>query len=785
MTLTPATYTVPPDGWYVEVDLPDGNGGTVTRTPEVAGDPQWTPSVNHLPRVDIPIPSAEYWLDGRADSAPIRVWLDGTRLPIEEIETVEQRKGNRRDELRLRCLGGIELQQRIQRVYQNRAVPDAVERLINSETTLTPNIDEPDLTQTSRTTLLDVSTADEFRESLRPVSGGEFGDSTVALEIDESSDVIRRTRSSWLWTAAPTGEADLRLIPKRGAATVTVSRAGEEQVVQWDDTDQANDPGEAMVREADLPPPIPHDIPDSEIGVKVRVRDVGPIGTVSEDIEVAFETTATPNAEFLVSSSDLSSSFAWIDAAPKTSGFDGGLNAGDEITLVEALAVDSTEDFRYDLDAIALYDKRFSHSFDNDPTGGDGGGFVTPQPFGGSADIASVTTGREFAGRTLSGADVAVSLSSTVSPPDPSGLVLTVSVPLVSGGGTSVSVPATVPAALGVTTKTTTETGQTQASVNPAVTPETARTEATVALSGRDTQANSPTAGVLSHQLDSVTLSADATPETRLLGESFDSNLLSVLQDIGEVSRSIWAVEVADSGSLSLEWTRPGVRETSGELSASAVDIERITQRVEAVSVIGGRVREQVDVTAVSGTAVDLPDTRIIPGTEQVRPANGAGFTTTGFEQLSDYRLDYQAGTLTATTDGEIDDGAELTVQYAFRPSGRFESGGFAGDARLDEAVDISTATTSQQAAQAARRIVQETPDARTEATVELGGLDPSTSVVSELSIDALSQVDGTPRVTGLTRTPGNPTLRLGTARPLSEIVEQVERDLRDVRRRI
>jgi len=290
---------------------------------------------------------------------------------------------------------------------------------------------------------------------------------------------------------------------------------------------------------------------------------------------------------------------------------------------------------------------------------------------------------------------------------------------------------------------------------------------------------------VASHQLDSVTLSGDATPETRLLGESFDSNLLSVLQDIGEVSRSIWAVEVADSGSLSLEWTRPGVRETSGELSASAVDIERITQRVEAVSVIGGRVREQVDVTAVSGTAVDLPDTRIIPGTEQVRPANGAGFTTTGFEQLSDYRLDYQAGTLTATTDGEIDDGAELTVQYAFRPSGRFESGGFAGDARLDEAVDISTATTSQQAAQAARRIVQETPDARTEATVELGGLDPSTSVVSELSIDALSQVDGTPRVTGLTRTPGNPTLRLGTARPLSEIVEQVERDLRDVRRRI
>jgi hypothetical protein len=251
------------------------------------------------------------------------------------------------------------------------------------------------------------------------------------------------------------------------------------------------------------------------------------------------------------------------------------------------------------------------------------------------------------------------------------------------------------------------------------------------------------------------------------------------------VSRSIWAVEVDDSGSLSLEWTRPGVREASGELPASAVDIERITQRVEAATVVGGRVRVERDVTADIGTAVSLPDTRIIPGTEQVRPADPQTISAPGFKQLSDYQLDYQAGALTAVSDGEIDGGEELTVQYAFRPSGRFESSNFAGDARLDEAVDISTATTSQQATQAARRIVQETPDARTEATVELGNLDPGTSVVSELSIDVLSQVDGTFRVTGLTRTPGNPTLRLGTARPLSEIVEQVERDLRDVRRRI
>jgi hypothetical protein len=80
---------------------------------------------------------------------------------------------------------------------------------------------------------------------------------------------------------------------------------------------------------------------------------------------------------------------------------------------------------------------------------------------------------------------------------------------------------------------------------------------------------------------------------------------------------------------------------------------------------------------------------------------------------------------------------------------------------------------------------VTESADSRIEASVALGGLDPTTSVVSELSVDALADVDAAFRVTGLTATPGNPTVRLGTNRPLDEIVEQVERDLADVRRRI
>jgi hypothetical protein len=788
MALAPASGSVAPTGWYVEVDLPDGAGGITTRTPAVAGDPEWTPSVNRLPSVDIPIPSAPYWLDGRANGAPARVWLDGNRLPIEEIDRVKRRRGNGRDELVLECIGGIALQQRVQRVYQNRAVPDAVTALITDETGLVPNVDQPSLTQTETTTLLEATTADDFRESLRPASGGSFGDATVALEIDESADTLRRYRSSWLWTVAPSGDADLRLGPANTATQFSDVDAGESEAVRWTDSDQDGAQlGEPMVKDIDLPGPVDYRIPDQHIGVKARVRDTDPATNSNQTaiLSIRFQSDSENVAEFLVNVSDMSNSFDWYEAAARVDGFDDGLDPDEAILDVDARAIGDPNlgNFNLQLDAIALYDTRFSHSFDNNPSGGDGDGFESPQPFGGTADIATVTTGREFAPRTLASATVDIALAAPTAS-DPSGLTLSIRMPKTPSQEAGVAVPVTVPETIGADVATTTNTGQTTATVNPTTTPATARTEATVALAGAGTQSQTPTAGTQSHILDEVVVTAAATQETRLLGESFDDNLQTILGEIADLSRSVWAV-AADGTTLSLEWTRPGERSPSGELSASAVDLDRITQRVEAATVIGGRVRRQTEITAAPETAVPLPDQRLIPGTEQVRPADGVSGFAADFDQLSDYEVDYQTGTLTATPDGDIQDGETLTVQYAFRPEGRFESSQFSGDPRRDEAIDVSTATTEQQAREAARQIVTESADSRIEASVALGGIDPTTSVVSELSVDALADVDASFRVTGLTATPGNPTVRLGTNRPLDEIVEQVERDLADVRRRI
>ncbi len=452
------------------------------------------------------------------------------------------------------------------------------------------------------------------------------------------------------------------------------------------------------------------------------------------------------------------------------------MSAGEEITRVEALAVNTSgTDFVFDVDAIALYDERFGHSFDNDPDSGDGDGFSAPQPFGGTADIATVDTGRQFSSRTLTGAAV------DVSPGGGGGFGVGFGTSFgtgtasasVSGSRLTVSVPS------GSSTATSTTT----VSVSPSGARDS-RASSEFALSGGGTQLQTPTAGINSQSLSSVTLTGQASKETRLLGETFDANLLSILQDIGELSRSIWAVEVNPSGNLSLEWTRPGVRQATGELTASAVELERVTQQLEAATAFGGRVARESEVVASVGSQVPLRDDRIIPGTERIVPAE-AGPSARAFTQISDYRLDYQSGELLATPNGGIDDGETLTVSYAFRPTGRFESSSFNGDQRLEQSFDIETATSAEQARQAARRIVTETPDARVEATVSLANLDPTTSVLSELSVDVLQQVRGQFRVSGFSAVPGSPTLRLGTARPLSEVVEQVERDLRDVRRRV
>lgn len=746
MTLSPPDDGVPPQGWFVELDIerPDQTG-TETVRPAVEGDPEWSPAVNEKPTVDIPVQPKDYLLSPRADAAPLRVWRDGQRLPIEEVDTIERREGGGEDTLTIRGVGGVELDARVQRVYQNKAAHNAVRDLINAETGLKTNVDDPKTAGgTPRPTLLSVSTGPEFDNNLSPVAAAGFDD-TVPVALDDQNGLIKRRQTSWLWVAASTQDANQTLGDVSGSTFVSDPGAAGGNALRISDF------GDAIAGQSTTN--AEYEIPSSDAGLAIRLRMTGPIADQTL-LGISAQFGGNDAGTAFVDLQNIGTTYQWV-LLEDAIGDD--LKPNRTINVSSDLSSSVPGDGAVNIDAIAVHDRRINHEFDDDPSPHLSG----PSPYGalsgpGDGDITAVETGDELSPSTLEGAELSVGLST---PPDGTNLRLQVTTAGVVEFGTDTTTVTTEPGALDD------------------------RASGTVSLAGSGTQSASPATGINPHALDSLTLTGIATPEQRLIGQSFDDDLVNVLQSIAEDTGAIWEVAV-DGDQLSLEWSRPGLRDRQGELTPTSVRLTRETQTLLAATVIGGRVRREQDITAPSpgGGSVALNNDRLVPGTERVRD-NTSNPTT--YDAIQDYELDYINGTLSVPTGSNLSGGETLTVRYQYRPTGRFEADGFGGDPRVDRAVDISTATTAGACEQAARRLVRETADARTEATVDLSDIDPGTSVVSALGVDRLADISDSWRVGEFTDSPTTPQIRLSTARPVSAVVSQLERDLGDIRGRI
>jgi len=83
------SISVPPKGWYVEVDAPGGN----TLQLDVGDDAEARPTLNGRPEVVIPVTDADHWTESDWELQPMRVWLDGNRLPIGRVAEVREQPG--------------------------------------------------------------------------------------------------------------------------------------------------------------------------------------------------------------------------------------------------------------------------------------------------------------------------------------------------------------------------------------------------------------------------------------------------------------------------------------------------------------------------------------------------------------------------------------------------------------------------------------------------------------------------------------------------------------------
>jgi hypothetical protein len=743
--LGPPVGSVPPQGWYVEVDIrtPDGTGRQTVR-PAVEGEPQWTPAVNEQPTVTLPVAPQEYFLNGRADSAPCRVWRDGEQLPIEEINRIERDVGNGRDTLSLYAIGGVELNRRVQRVYQNIPAYNAVRNLITSETNLVENVDDPKASSGGggTTTLLSISTASEFRNNLTPLTAGDFTADTLPLVVDDTNDEIRRQQTSWLWAAgnATTATAGDSLTPLSPASTVTgVSGASHGTVIRWDD---ANADGGAQQSNT---LPLAYDIPSGAVTVAVRVRASGS-GADLSIVGYDGRGSTPPRAEIPLSTLP-DSSFVWLVRSVSTDTTD--FASGDDLQ-VSALTADGTNpSYQVDVDAMAIWDSRLNH---------EGGGLdandnlTRPRPYGTVSDaVRFETSDPQLSTTTLDGARTDLTINGT----------------------DNVEASATMAG-------TTRRVRDSIATVEPGELAD--RASGGAGLAGFGSQNASPAEGISQHVFSGFDLAGLTTAEQRLIGSDFDDDILTVLQDISDTVGAIFAVGV-DSGELSLEWSRLGLRDSQGQLSATAVSLAREMQTVRAATVIGGRVQRRQEFTAPSpgGGSVALDNDRLVASTERVATQSGS----TTYEAVTDYQIDYIGGSLSVPSGSALSGGESLVIEYQYRPTGRFEGDAWSGDSQTDQSIDIPTVTTAGAAEQAARQVVRETSDARTEATVDLSEIDAGTSVVAALGIDRLTAISDAWRVAQFVDSPTAPQVKLSTARPVSQVVSQLEREFGNVRERI
>lgn len=724
----------PPTGWYVEIDV-DGQ----TLTPTVADDPAWIPSLNGKPEADIPVPRDDaLWLSGAADRADARVWLDGTRLPIDTAEVVRSERRGGSQQTLLETFGGRQLDRRVSREVDSKAAHAVVDDLVTTETDYIANVDVPDRQDIEGRVIQSATDA----SGLTDLFGDEI-DTTTPVEIDSQDDVLRPLQTAFTFTSDELNNSH---------PTVSDSAAEQDTAVNLTDS------GQSLFGDFEPAYELPADTTSSELGVAIRAR-VGPNVSSSTGVFAEVSLGGTRLSGFDVDS--FGTSFEWQTDSPtqptsNVSGFrtieaslDGGLSASEGFVV----------------DAIVIFDERFPpRSFDNAPDPY----FATPAEFGDGITVSSPVRATQL---------LATELTATVQ--TDSGITTNLGVGVSGDSGGSYT--------------TATDTDTVTETFNAGTDTATLRLE----LSGQGTANRSPDTRVSPHEVTDVELTGDFSGVPRLVNESLDGDLGDVLREIAEKTGSAWELRYDDSaGSFAIEWSDPGQRESDATLSASAYEVERDASTVvEAATVTGGRRRVQNEqVTASISSPVALDQSRLITGVVEVESkADG-----TEYEVGVDYVVDHRNGSIEALPSGTISDGESLRVDYQYKVSGRFESATWAGfgvsfgfgfgagpgDPSTDILRDIPQIPSTAAAEQAATRLVRQTDPATLSARVDLGGIDPTQSVLATLAVDELGVTDAW-TVRRIVRTPESPRVLLGAGVDVEDAVDTIRRTIGDVGQRV
>ncbi|AFZ73049.1 fibronectin type III domain-containing protein [Natronobacterium gregoryi] len=164
--------SVPRGGWYVELEHPEG----VTITPDVLDGATFSAEIRDQPTASIDIERNPAIYADSYEGIPIRVWKDGDRLPVEEVEESDLED----DHVSLTAVGGTALENDVERDVVDERVSEIVETLLE-DTDLEANVDVPEASIEEDVGVVfadDELTFEELLEAL-PID-----EETIPLEVD-------------------------------------------------------------------------------------------------------------------------------------------------------------------------------------------------------------------------------------------------------------------------------------------------------------------------------------------------------------------------------------------------------------------------------------------------------------------------------------------------------------------------------------------------------------------------------------------------------------------------
>jgi hypothetical protein len=730
---------IPGHGWYVEVDA--NNYTHVAAPADVQGGPTRSPSVNGRPEIRIPVDPDGRWaelLDG-SNGAPMRVWHDGERQPIDTLFEVDRRPG----ETILIGDGGEELGARVQLSYDQEPIHEAVDDIVTNGTTYTANVDTPPTT-TRTTTLLDINGIN-FQDWVAVTERRQPTDPWTVdsgfLELLQSTFTEEAEAGSALPGGTPT-IVDGSQYSGDGAAS------GEGQAVRLSST------GDGYIGWDVFPA---YRIPAEAAQVLVRARsDNQPSGALEWRV-------SGPNIDGTVTfatTSDFSSSMEWraLDIPPEATGEADLLQSSPGINLAEAysFSVELTSSINgdIDIDVVAPTDVRVAVSVDNTPKTGSNGNRYLNAP-------------------GLFPPAVRVRL-------DP----FTVPEPITDA---EVRYPDTFPSAASIGTYASNDQGDTFAGPKSG-TPVTfsnlgashgPELQVDIQLSSTGSR-DTATPGEGFGGLDVFELEIDGTLEDMpiLVNDVFDNGIDSVLSQMADRAGALWEYR-RDGPTESVEWTTIGQRTTDRDPAVSSwTATKSISDVYQEIPVYG-----QSDVTiaderfvADHGTAVTLVEDRIQPGSEVVQTVNGDA----RFSRGPDYRIDYQTGEITALSNGRIPDGELVSVDYQYQAFGIADDG--SPSPSTSDPVELPALGSDFLCRQTARILLDLVSDPLWTAEVTLPNERVGWSVVD--AIDP-SDVPGPALYQrSIETTPDATILSLGSRRSFPEAIEDLQRQLSGVSRK-